>query len=86
MSNKTSVPFGGVYGWLADLTLPAKQRLRTGPSTQSYYVAEPDERRALAAIRIHAEVSNEVPLAPRRALSMREVHHLGLKPGQVLAA
>jgi hypothetical protein len=86
MSNKTSVPFGGVCGWLADLTVPAKQRSRSGCGIQSYYVAEPDERRALAAIRIHAEVSNEVPLASRRALSMREVQHLGLKPGQVVAA
>jgi hypothetical protein len=86
MSNKTSVPFGGVYGWLADLTVPAKQRPRLASCIMSYYVAEPDERRALAAIRIHADVSNEAPLAPRRALSMREVQHLGLKPGQVLAA
>jgi hypothetical protein len=86
MSNKEFVPFGGVYGWLADLTVPANQRSRAASSIQSYYVAEPDERRALAAIRIHAEVANDAPLLPRRALSMREVQHLGLKPGQVLAA
>ena len=86
MSNKSSVPFGGIHGWLADLTVPAKQRSRAASAIQSYYVAEPDERRALAAIRIHADVANDVPLAPRRALSRQEVQYLHLKPGQVLAA
>ncbi len=81
MSNKSFVPFGGVYGWLADVTVPAKQRPRLASCIMSYYIAEPDERRALAAIRTHADVANDAPLAPRRALSMREVQYLGLKRG-----
>ena len=81
---KTSVPFGGVHGWLADLTVPAKNR--TLSSVNSYYVAEADEWRALAAIRIHTGVDDDAALASRRALSMREVQRLGMKPGQVLTA
>jgi hypothetical protein len=84
MSNKAFVPFGGVHGWLADLTVPAKKRAVS--SIQSYYAAEPDEWRALAAIRIHADISNDAELVPRRALSVREVQSLGLKRGQVRAA
>jgi len=84
MSNKTFVPFGGVYGWLVDLAVPTKKR--DAPSVTSYYVAEADERRALAAIRIHAGLGSDADLAARRALSMRELQRLAMKPGQVISA
>jgi hypothetical protein len=80
------VPFGGVYGWLADLTVSAKQWPRSPSNIASFYVAEPELRRALAAIRIHAEVTSTAELVPRRALSRREVQRLGLTRGQVIAA
>ena len=41
------VPFGGVYGWLGDLTSQKAEH-------QSYYVAEPAMHRAMTAIRAHA--------------------------------
>jgi hypothetical protein len=84
MSNKSFVPFGGVHGWLADVTVPARKR--TASVVNSYYVAYADERRALAAIRKHADVENDDDLASRRALSIREVQRLGMKPGQVIQA
>ena len=86
MSNKAFVPFGGVHGWLADLTVPANKRARTDPATKSYYVAVADQRGALAAIRIHAGVQEGAELVARRGLSRQEVQRLKIKPGQVLDA
>jgi hypothetical protein len=86
MINSSFVPFGGVCGWLADLTLSAKQWPQAPSSVASYYVAEPDLHRALAAIRTHAQVTKNAELVPRRALSKREVQRLGLTRGQVIAA
>jgi len=73
------VPFGGVYGWLGDLTSQKAEH-------QSYYVAEPAMHRAMTAIRAHAGVSKDAIVTLRRALSKQEVTRLGLKPGQVKAA
>jgi hypothetical protein len=84
MSHKTFVPFGGIHGWIADFTVPGSKR--TASLVRSYFVAEPEEWRALAAVRIHAGVKNDADLASRRALSMREVQRLGMKPGQVMSA
>jgi len=84
MSRKTFVPFGGIHGWIADLTVPGSKR--TASLVKSYFVAETEEWRALAAVRIHAGVKNDADLASRRALSMREVQRLGMKPGQVISA
>jgi hypothetical protein len=53
---------------------------------ESYYVAEPDERRAMTAIRAHAEAGKDAPLTARRSLSRKEIDGLGLRPGQVKAA
>ena len=74
----SKVPFGGVYGWLGDLTIHAGH--------QSYYVAEPAMHRAMTAIRAHAGVNKDAIVTLRRALSKQEVTTLGLKPGQVKAA
>jgi hypothetical protein len=84
MSRRTFVPFGGIHGWIADLTVPESKR--TASLVKSYFVAEPKEWRALAAVRIHTGVKNDAELASRRALSMREVQRLGMKPGQVMSA
>jgi len=89
MISKYFVPFGGVRGWLADLTLPAKggrAMPKTGHLTASYYAAEPDERRARAAIRAHAGVGKDANLELRRALSRRELAILRMSPGQVRSA
>jgi hypothetical protein len=85
MSNNI-VPFGGIYGWLAELTVAANKRSRTGFSILSYYVAEANKQRALAAIRVHAGAKDDAPLVARRALSVGELHRLGMKPGDVLCA
>jgi hypothetical protein len=82
MVSKAFVPFGGVYGWLADLAVPTK----SGPRTQSFYVAEPDERRAMTAIRVHAKLNKDAILTPRRGLTRKEIAVLGMKHGQVKAA
>lgn len=92
MVSKQFVPFGGVHGWLADVT--ASRKMGTAKSgyvksalvTESYYVAEPDERRALAAIRAHAAAGKEATLTCRRSLSRNEITRLGFKPGQVRMA
>ncbi|MFA5901911.1 MAG: hypothetical protein WC829_22675 [Hyphomicrobium sp.] len=92
MISKQSVPFGGVFGWLADLTVSRKMgNAKSGPVksilvTESYYAAEPNERKALMAIRAHAEAGKDATLTPRRSLSRNEVTRLGLKPGQVKSA
>ena len=77
MTDKASVPFGGVQGWLADLTIQARQ------ATKSYYVAEPEMHRAMAAIRVHAKVKEDAIVTLRRALSKGEITALKLKPGEV---
>ena len=84
MTDKASVPFGGVQGWLADLTIPQIQKGER--PTKSYYVAEPAMHRAMTAIRAHAGVNKDAIVTLRRALSKQEVTTLGLKPGQVKAA
>jgi len=89
MIKKSVVPFGGVHGWLADLVVPSKAKSgfsRPKLGSDAYYVAEPDERRAMNAIRAHANVGKDAELTPRRSLSRREVTRLGLKPGQVRVA
>jgi hypothetical protein len=92
MVSKQFVPFGGVQGWLADVT--ASRKMGTAKSafvkselvTQSYYVAEPNERSALAAIRTHVAAGRDAILTSRRSLSRNEIARLGLKPGQVRMA
>lgn len=92
MVSKVFVPFGGVQGWLADLTVSRKTghaksgSAKTVSMVESYYVAEPNERRAMSAIRAHAEVGKDDTLIARRALSRNELGSLGLKPGQVKPA
>jgi hypothetical protein len=89
MVSKQFVPFGGVHGWVADMTVSRKMGnaksglVKSAVVTESYYVAEPDERRALIAIRSHAQVGKDATLTPRRSLSRNEITRLGLKPGQV---
>lgn len=85
MVTKDFVPFGGVHGWLVDLTVQTKsgQAKKSVLATTSYYVAEPNERRALVAIQIHIEVSSNATLTLRRPLSWQEIASLRLKPGQV---
>jgi hypothetical protein len=91
MISKQLVPFGGVYGWLADLTVTRNTASAKGGyskstlMTESYYVAEPDVRRALLAIRAHAVAGKDATLTTRRSLSRKEIARLGLKPGQVKA-
>ena len=80
MTDKAYVPFGGVQGWLADLTIQAQQ------PTKSYYVAEPEIHRAMAAIRAHAKVKEGAIVTLRRALSRGEITGLKLKPGEVKPA
>lgn len=92
MISKSFVPFGGVHGWLADLTVSRRVGaakagfVKTVFVVESYYVAEPDERRAMTAIRAHAEAGKEASLIARRSLSRNEIGSLGLKPGQVRSA
>ena len=85
MGNKTLVPFGGIQGWVADLTVPLKWP-KTGHLVKSYYVAEADERRAMAAIRAHTKIEDAAVLVPWRALSLRELQRLGMTRGQVKRA
>lgn len=82
MSQKTIVPFGGIRGWLADVTVPRK-RPKTGDSVNTYLVAVVSEPRAMAAIRMHANLEDDAVLVPRRAVSIQEVQRLGMRPGQV---
>lgn len=85
MKITVSVPFGGVCGWLADVTLPERIHRKTGIGrrTQSYFSAEPERHRALAAIRSHANVGADANIVFRRALSRREVNRLKLRSGEV---
>ena len=84
MTDKASVPFGGIQGWLADLTIPQPQKGEQ--PTKSYYVAEPEMHRAMAAIRAHAKVKEGAIVTLRRALSKGETTGLKLKPGEVKPA
>ena len=89
MISKEFVPFGGIRGWLADLTVPNKAGSRKSTPTrvpESYYAAEPDERCAMAAIRDYAKAGRDAILVPRQALSRREIVRLGMKSGDVKAA
>lgn len=92
MVSKHFIPFGGVHGWLADVTSSKKTGsagsgyVKSGLVTESYYVAVPDEWRALNAIRSHARAGKDATLATRRSLSRNEITRLGLKPGQVMMA
>jgi hypothetical protein len=91
-ATRPSVPFGGTYGWQADLTVSRKvTAARTGfvrseLVVESYYVAEPSQGRAMQAIRAHAAADKDASLIARRCLSRKEIERLGLKPGQVKAA
>lgn len=82
MIDKAFVPFGGVCGWLADLTDTHKPN----HPTSSYYVAEPAVHRAMTAIRAHAKVKEDAIVTLRRALSKAEIMGLKLKPGEVKPA
>ena len=82
MTDKASVPFGGVCGWLADLTNTQKAE----HPTSSFYVAEPEMHRAMMAIRAHAKVKEDAIVTLRRALSKGEIIGLKLKPGEVKPA
>ena len=84
MTDKASVPFGGVQGWLADLAIPYPEKGER--PTKSYYVAEPAMHRAMTAIRVHAKAKEDAIVTLRRALSKGEVAGLKLKPGQVKPA
>ncbi len=84
MTNKAFVPFGGVEGWLVDLTLPHAKKGEQ--PTQSYYVAEPAMHRAMAAVRAHAKLKEDAIVTLRRALSKGEIAGLKLKPGEVKPA
>jgi hypothetical protein len=92
LAARSLVPFGGAYGWVGDLTVSrrvgqAKSNfVKTALVIESYYVAEPDEGRAMNAIRIHADVGKDAELTVVRSLSRKEVERLGLKRGQVKAA
>jgi hypothetical protein len=81
MTDKASVPFGGVQGWLAELTVPHPEKGE--PRSYSYYVAEPSVPRAMSAIRAHAKVKEDAVVTLRRALSKGEIVALKLKPGEV---
>jgi hypothetical protein len=84
MTDKASVPFGGVSGWLAHLVIPYPQKGER--PTKSYYVAEPAMHRAMTAIRVHAKAKEDAIVTLRRALSKGEVAELKLKPGEVKPA
>jgi hypothetical protein len=84
MPDKAFVPFGGVCGWLADLTIPEFQKPEH--PTKSYYVAEPVMHRAMLAIRAHAKAKEDAIVTLRRALSKGEIARLKLKPGEVKPA
>jgi hypothetical protein len=88
MINRRFIPFGGVWGWLADVTLsdPTHRRRNLGRGTQSYFAAEPAEYRALAAIRTHTSAGADTSVVLRRAMSRREVALLNMRPGEVRTA
>ncbi len=85
MINKVAVPFGGVFGWLADLTVARRTHSascgfsRTELVIESYYVAEANEGRAMRAVRVHADAGRDAPLTARRSLSRNEIDRLGLR-------
>jgi hypothetical protein len=84
MTDKASVPFGGVCGWLGELTTPQAQKGER--ATHSYYVAESSMHRAMSAIRAHAKAKEDAIVTLRRALSKGEIVALKLKPGGVKPA
>lgn len=85
MVSKDFVPFGGVHGWVVDLTVSSKSGHANEwkLATASYYVAEPNGRRALVAMQAQVAPSANATLTLRRPLSRREIVGLRLKPGQV---
>jgi hypothetical protein len=85
MVSKDFVPFGGVHGWVVDLTVTSKSGpvKKAGVATESYYVAEPNERRALAAMQAHVAASTNATITLRRPLSRQEIAGLRLRSGQV---
>ena len=84
MTDKAPVPFGGVQGWLAELTVPHPQKGEQ--PTQSYYVAEPAMHRAMSAVRAYAKLKEDAIVTLRRALSKGEIAGFKLKPGEVKPA
>ena len=84
MTDKASVPFGGVQGWLAELTVPHPEKGQQ--PIQSYYVAEPTMHRAVSAVRAYAKLKEDTIVTLRRALSKGEITGRTLKPGQVKPA
>ena len=92
IATRSLVPFGGSYGWLADLTVSRRVAagrtgfVRSGLVVESYYVAEPNQGQAMRAVRAHAAADKDATLIARRSLSRKEIERLGLKPGQVKAA
>ena len=84
MTDKVAIPFGGICGWLGELTTPQVQQGER--ATHSYYVAEPSMHRAMSAIRAHAKAKEDAIVTLRRALSKGEIVALKLKPGGVKPA
>ncbi len=91
-ATRLPLPFGGAYGWLADLTVARKVSTakatfsKTATVIESYYVAEPNQGAAMRAVRVHAGAGKDAELVLKRTLSRKEVAGLGLRPGQVKAA
>ncbi len=91
-AGRAPVPFGGAYGWVADLTVSRRvAAARTGfvrseLVVESYYVAEANQGRAMRAVRAHAAADKDATLIARRSLSRKEIERLGLIAGQVKAA
>ena len=83
MTDKASVPFGGVCGWLGELTMPQAQKGER--ATYSYYVAEnpPCVGATMPAIRAHAKAKEDTNHNPSaRAFQGRDCG-AQLKPGGV---
>jgi hypothetical protein len=82
-------PFGGVFGWLADLAVSRRANaaqasfVKTVSAIESYYVAEPNQGQAMRAIRMFTGAGRDAKLTPVRMLSRKEIDQLGLRPGQV---
>ena len=80
MVSKDFVPFGGVHGWVIDLTVG---RIALAAETKSYCVVEPNEGRALAAMRAHVAAIPNASITVIRSLSRQEIAGRQLKPGQI---
>jgi hypothetical protein len=89
MAPRALIPFGGIFGWLVDLTVARKVSAakadftRSALASESYYVAEQNQGRALRLIRLYAGAGRDAELTPIRSLSRKEIDQLGLKPGEV---